>query len=66
MRWFAFSRCSKARLVLPMHAFDGVSVLSFMYRVGDDFETAYGQGNSIHVSQATLPDVPTVLSLLGH
>ncbi|MBK0400460.1 MBL fold metallo-hydrolase [Limibaculum sp. M0105] len=51
----------KARVVLPMHAFGGVSLRRFLDGMSDEFVVRPIGGPSITVSVGSLPDKPTVM-----
>lgn len=55
----------RARLVLPMHYFDMVTLNRFLDRIHSDFAVEMGTQSSIVVSRATLPKEPKVLVLPG-
>ena len=58
-------RTLRARLILPMHYFDPLTLSRFLERIRDDFAVEMGKESSIVVSQATLPAEPKVLVLPG-
>jgi L-ascorbate metabolism protein UlaG (beta-lactamase superfamily) len=58
-------RTLRARLILPMHYFDPVTLSRFLDRIRSDFAVEMGKDSSIVVSQATLPAEPKVLVLPG-
>src|SRR5262245_5588334 len=58
-------RSLRARLILPMHYFDGFTLTRFLDRIRSDFAVEMGKEPAIVVSQATLPAEPKVLVLAG-
>jgi L-ascorbate metabolism protein UlaG (beta-lactamase superfamily) len=58
-------RTLHARLILPMHYFDGATLARFLDRIRSDFPVEMGKEPTIVVSQATLPVEPKVLVLPG-
>jgi len=55
----------RARLILPMHYFDQLTLARFLDRIRDDFPVEKGRESSIVVAQPTLPAEPKVLVLPG-
>ena len=51
----------KARIVLPMHAFGGVSLRRFLDGMSDEFEVRPMEGGALTVSVGRLPAAPTVI-----
>ena|SRR5688572_19256709 len=58
-------RTLRARLILPMHYFDSLTLGRFVDRIRSDFPVEMGNEPTIVVSQATLPAEPKVLVLPG-
>jgi L-ascorbate metabolism protein UlaG (beta-lactamase superfamily) len=58
-------RTLRARLILPMHYFDTLTLGRFLDRIRSDFAVEMGNEPTIVVSQTTLPVEPKVLVLPG-
>ena len=51
----------RARVVLPMHAFDGFTLARFLKGMEEEYEIVYDKDDEIVVSAKSLPDTPTVI-----
>ncbi len=51
----------RARVVLPMHAFDSYTLRRFLTGMKEEYEITYDTDNDIVISAKSLPDVPTVI-----
>ena len=58
-------RMLRARLILPMHYFDTVTLSRFIERIRGEFPVEMGKEPTVVVSQARLPVEPKVLVLPG-
>jgi len=60
-------RLLRARLILPMHYFGGSSLQSFLTEMQGEFKVRIHDSAQMIVSQATLPETPTMVVLpAGH
>jgi len=51
----------RARVVLPMHAFESYTLARFLKGMEEEYEIVYDDDDEIVVSAAALPDAPTVI-----
>lgn len=51
----------RARVVLPMHAFDSYTLARFLKGMKEEYEIVYDTDDDIVISASSLPDVPTVM-----
>jgi L-ascorbate metabolism protein UlaG (beta-lactamase superfamily) len=56
----------RARLILPMHYFNHMTLDRFLGSIGSDFPVEIAKEPTVVVSQATLPPEPKVLVLPGY
>ena len=56
----------RARLILPMHYFNHMTLDRFLASIGSDFPVEMAKEPTVVVSQATLPPEPKVLVLPGY